>query len=105
MAIISKLRETNHNKIISNIELTYTMDSLCNERKGKSKLLSVLKKSAGITSSISLSEIDYLAVDGFGMLHLLQKIEQIKTGTDIVNAVYLWVDNKIINLFNSHHGF
>ena len=81
------------------------MDSLCSERKGKSKLLSVLKKSAAITSSISLSEIDYLAVDGFGMLHLLQKIEQIKTGADIVNAVCLWVDNKIINLLNSHHGF
>ena len=81
------------------------MDSLCSEHKGKSKLLSVLKKSAGITSSISLSEIDYLAVDGFGMLHLLQKIEQIKTGADIVNAVCLWVDNKIINLLNSHHGF
>ena len=66
--------------------------SLYSGHKGKSKLFYVLKTSAGITSSVSLSEIDYVAVDGFGMSHLLQKTEKIKT--DLVNAVYLWVDNK-----------
>ena len=63
-------------------------------QKGKSKLLSVLKSFAGITSSISLSEIDCVAVEGFGMLHLLQKNEQIKTGANLLNSVCLWVDNK-----------
>ena len=52
------------------------------------------KKPAGITSSISLSEIDCVVVDRFGLLHLLQKAEQIKTGADLVNAVCLWVDNR-----------
>ena len=56
--------------------------SLYSRHKGKSKLLSVLKKYAGITSSISLSEIDCVTVDEFGMLHLLQKTEQIKARTD-----------------------
>ena len=67
--------------------------SLYSGHKGKSKHLYVLKKSAGITSSISLSEIDYVAVDGFGMSHLLQQTEKI-TVADLVNAVCLWVDDK-----------
>ena len=48
--------------------------------------LSVLKKRVGITYLISLYEI---AVEGFGMLHLLQKTEQIKTDADLVNSVCL----------------
>ena len=32
-----------------------------------------LKKSTGVTTSIFLSEIDCVAFDGFGMLHILQK--------------------------------
>ena len=70
------------------------MRSLYSGHKGKLKLLYVLTKSAGITSSISLYETDSVIVDGFGMLHLLQKTDQIKTGVDLVNGVYLWVDNK-----------
>ena len=39
-----------------------------------------------VVSSISLSEIDCVAVDGFGMLNLLQKTAQIEIVTDLVNA-------------------
>ena len=48
--------------------------------------LFVLKKSAGIIRSISLSEIDCVTVAGFGMLHL-QKTKPIKTGANLVNTV------------------
>ena len=112
---ISKSMETDCNKIISNHKLTITPRCLVNrtrflysEYKGKSKLLSVLKKSTGITSSISLSEIYCVAVGGFVMLHLLQKTEQIKASADLVNTVCLWVENKkkfcstIIIAFNTY---
>ena len=57
------------------------------------------KKTGWITFSISFSEIDCVAVDGSGELHvlLLQKTEQIKTSADSVNAVWLWVDNKFFS--------
>ena len=70
------------------------MRSLYSGHKGRSKLLSVLKKSPCMTSLISLSEINCVTVDGFSMLNLLQKTEHIKTDADLVNAVCLWVDNK-----------
>ena len=64
MAIISKSRETDYSKVISNHELTITprclMDrtrSVYSGRKGKSKLQPLLKTSAGITASIFLSQI------------------------------------------------
>lgn len=48
-----------------------------------------LKKSTGVTTSIFLSEIDCVAFDGFGMLHILQKTKQIKTYADLVmQSVY-----------------
>lgn len=48
-----------------------------------------LKKSTGVTTSISLSEIGCVAFDGFGMLHILQKTKQIKIDADLVmQSVY-----------------
>ena len=71
MATISKSREIDYNKIISSHELTITSRAIV----------------------CFLSETYCVAVDEFGMLHLLQKTEQIKTGADLVNAACLWVDN------------
>ena len=101
MAVISKSREIDCSKIISNHELIITSrclkdrtQSLYSGHRQKSKILPVLKKSAGITFLISLSEIVCVATDGSDMLHLLQKAEQIKTGADLVITVCLSVDNK-----------
>ena len=64
MAIISKSMETDYSKVISNHELTITPRCLMDRTrflysgyKGKSKLLPLLKTSASITASISLSEV------------------------------------------------
>ena len=60
-----------------------------------------------MASSISLSEIDCVTVDGFGMLQLLKISGQKKAGAALVNAVCLWVDNKTKTKFityNSTYG-
>ena len=78
MAIISKSREIDCSKIISNHELTITPRCLTDRtlffysgHKGKSNFKCVLKN----LFSVSLFEIDCDAVDRFDMLHLLQKTE------------------------------
>ena len=86
--------------IIDNHSLTVTPRSLMDrnvklisEHAGKAKLMHVLKEEIYFKScTVKIKKPDCVAIDGFCMLHSLNKPDSMKTGSDLINSVCSYVE-------------
>ena len=102
MAIISSSRAIDLKDIIGRYELSVVPYSLMDKNRSlhsghqaKSKLINVLKSSAGEKSTLTCPPVDCLAIDGFCMLHHVEINSNVKTGADLVKVVSSWIGKRI----------
>ena len=100
VAIISRSRDINLEEIVGNHELTTVPRSLMKRDgsvysggRGKSELVTVLKKVLGEQCTTELLQIDCTAIDAGCMLNHITKPTNAKTGADLATAVCEWIDN------------
>ena len=86
------------------------MEKLISGHAVKAKLMHVLKEKIGIEScTVKIEKPDCVTIDRFCMLHLLNKPDSMKSGSDLINSVCSYVDqitancSTVIVAFDTYH--